>query len=77
MTLRSVSRAAGVDHAHLSRLLRRDRNRKVSPDLAARVAVALALPPDFFPEYREGEVVKALAHDPVLRDQVYDRLKAG
>jgi transcriptional regulator with XRE-family HTH domain len=75
LTLRSVSRSAGVDHAHLSRILRGDRGRKVSPGLAARVAVALDLPEDFFPEYREGQVVKAIARDSGLRDQIYDRLK--
>ena len=74
MTLRAISRAAEVDHAHLSRVLKGDRGRKVSPDLAGRIAVALDLPRDFFPEYREGAVVEAIADDPTLRDRIYDHL---
>jgi hypothetical protein len=63
-----------VDHAHLSRVLKRDRGRKVSPELAGRVAAALDLPRDFFPEYREGVVTEAVAEDPALRDRTYDQL---
>jgi hypothetical protein len=38
-------------------VLRRVSYKTPSPDLARRVAVALDLPPDYFPEYREGFVI--------------------
>jgi hypothetical protein len=38
------------------------------------VAIALGLPADYFPEYREGVVVERVKRDPQLRDEVFDAL---
>jgi transcriptional regulator with XRE-family HTH domain len=71
---RELARAAGVDPAYISRALRRGRREAVSPELAARVALALGLPDDYFPECRERQVIEAVRSDPALRDRLYRRL---
>lgn len=76
LTLRGLARAAGVDHGHLSRVLRHERGKTAGPDLAGRVAEALGLPRDFFPEYRESAVIDRLRRDGDLRDELYDRLES-
>ena len=76
LTLRALARAAGVDHGHLSRVLRHERAKTAGPDLAGRVAEALGLPRDFFPEYRESAVIDRLRRDGDLRDELYDRLES-
>jgi transcriptional regulator with XRE-family HTH domain len=77
MSLRALSREVGVTDAHLSRVLRRVGYKTPSPDLARRVAVALDLPQDYFPEYREGFVIERIKADPVERDRLYERLRKG
>ena len=68
-----LARTACVDPGFLCRVLG---NRSgVSAELASRVAVELELPPDFFAEYREREVIQAIRSDPVLRDRVYEALR--
>lgn len=71
-TQKRLSRASGVDQAYLCRVLRSDR--RVPPELASRIAEALGLPADFFPECREREVIEAVRKNPVLRDRIYARL---
>lgn len=71
-TQRRLSRASGIDEAYLCRVLRSDR--RVPPGLASRIAEALDLPADFFPECREQEVIEAVRRNPVLRDRIYARL---
>jgi len=68
---------AKVDHAHLSRVIRREGGKKASGEVAGRVAEALGLPSDFFPEYREAKVVEAVQADPELRERLYDPLRSG
>lgn len=75
LSIRAVGEAAGVTGAHLSRVLRQVDYKTVSPDLARRVAVALGLPADYFPEYRAGYVFERIKSDASLRDRLYDRLR--
>jgi transcriptional regulator with XRE-family HTH domain len=71
---RHLADAAGVDPAYLSRALRRGRQEPVAAELAARVALALGLPDDYFPECRERQVIEAVRSDPALRDRLYRRV---
>lgn len=73
LSIRALAREAGVTDAHLSRVLRQVNYKTPSADLAGRVARALKLPMDYFPEYREGLVLDVLHGDPRLRDELYDR----
>jgi transcriptional regulator with XRE-family HTH domain len=75
MSLRALATAAHVDPGHLSRVLRRAAYKTPSADLTARVAEALDLPRDYFPEFREAVVVDAVQADPELRERLYRRLK--
>ncbi len=74
MSISAVARAAGTQQSHLSRVLRQMDYKRPSADLAKRVARALGLPDDYFPEYREGRVVDRLRADPDFRDELYERL---
>jgi transcriptional regulator with XRE-family HTH domain len=74
MSLRALATAADVDPGHLSRVLRGASYKTPSGDLARRVAVALALPKDYFPEYREAIVLERVRHDPEIRDRLYRRM---
>lgn len=60
--------------AHLSRVLRGANYKSASAGLARRVAGALGLESDYFPEAREGYVIERIRHDPRLRDDLFDRL---
>jgi transcriptional regulator with XRE-family HTH domain len=75
LSIRAVARSAEVDPGHLSRVLRGARGKSVSPDLAGRVAKALGLPEDYFPEWREALIVDRIREDPKLRDSIYDRIR--
>jgi hypothetical protein len=68
-----VARAAEVSPGHLSRVLRQRNQKRISRDLAGRVASALDLPKDYFPEYREGQLIQRIRQDPELRDRLYQR----
>jgi hypothetical protein len=46
-----------------------------SSELARRIALALDLPEDYFPEYREAFVIERIKTNPELRDELYARLK--
>ena len=72
MSLRSLAQeVGGVDHSYLSRMLRG--SAPVHVGHAERIARYLELPPDYFPEIREGRVLDAVRADPKLRDKVYGR----
>lgn len=75
MSIRALAREVGVTDAHLSRVLRRVSYKTASADLARRVAVALALPPDYFPEYREGFVIDEVKRNATVRNELYERLR--
>jgi transcriptional regulator with XRE-family HTH domain len=69
LSLREAARRADVDVAHLSRITAGEK--VASPELAARLAEALELPRDYFPEYRQGWLEQTLRRDPELRDRLY------
>ena len=70
MTLRALAREVGtLDHAYLSRMLRGQLPPNV--DHIRRIARALDLPVDYFPEVREAEVIAAIRKKPRLRDELY------
>lgn len=69
-TQRQLADAVCVDPAHICRLLRRESS-TVTPELAARVAEVLGVPPEFFAEYREWQVIEAVRADPALRDRLH------
>src|SRR4051812_23591390 len=58
LSLRKLAKEVGVTDAHLSRVVRGVNYKSASGDLAGRVALALGLPRDFFPEFREAAVVE-------------------
>jgi len=72
---RGLAAMIGISDSHLSRVLRRTDYKTPSPDLTKRVALALRLPPDYFPEFREARVVEQIRSDPKLRNELYRRLK--
>ncbi len=73
-SLRALARAAGIQESHLSRVLRSVDYKSPSADLTERVARALGLPGDYFPEYREARVLAHVQADPALREKLYDNL---
>jgi transcriptional regulator with XRE-family HTH domain len=75
LSLRAVARMVGVGDDHLSRVLRGARDKRATGELTARVAVALNLPEDYFPEARLAFIVERLNDHPALRDRVYDQLR--
>lgn len=74
LSIRAVARMAEIDPTHLSRVLRGARGKTASPDLTRRVAEALGLPADYFPEWREAAILDRVRDDPALRDEIYDRI---
>ena len=76
LSLRRLARQVGVTDAHLSRVTRRANYKTVSGELAERVAAALGLPADYFPEAREAYVLQHVRRDPRLRDRLFDQLMA-
>ena len=75
LSLRGLAERVGVTHSHLSRATRGANGKMVGGDLAGRIAVALGLPADYFPEYREAAVVEQVQNDASLRDRLYGQLK--
>jgi transcriptional regulator with XRE-family HTH domain len=75
MSLRELARRVGVTHTHLSRAIRASDGKVVGGDLARRVALALDLPSDYFPEFRAAFVAERVHRDGLLRDRVYRELK--
>lgn len=74
LSIRALARAVGVTDSHLSRVMRHANYKTPGPELARRVATALGLPPDYFPEYRKGFVLERIRTDAVLRDELYAKL---
>src|SRR6201999_541763 len=72
MSIRQLAARCGVSSQHLVRVLNRSASKRVSGDLAKRVAEALGLPRDYFPEYRESIVLQAVRSDPALTDRLYN-----
>jgi transcriptional regulator with XRE-family HTH domain len=73
---RGLAAMIGISDSHLSRVLRRTNYKTPSADLTRRVALALQLPPDYFPEFREAHVIEQVRADPKLRNELYVRLTA-
>ena len=64
LSLRTLARMVGVGDDHLSRVLRGARSKRVTGELASRVALALGLPDDYFPETRLEFIASNLARSP-------------
>jgi transcriptional regulator with XRE-family HTH domain len=77
LSIRALARQVEISDPHLSRVLRRADYKTVSGDLARRVALALDLPADYFPEYRAAVAVERIRNDPVFRDRVYAQARRG
>lgn len=69
MSLRELSRRLGKDATFLSRVRRGQQ--RIPDGLPARVAVALGLPEDYFPEAREALILEAVRAQPDLRERLY------
>ena len=74
-SLRRLAREAGVDPSHLSRVLRQTGYKTPSGELTGKVAEALGLPSDYFPEYRQAVVLARVRTDTALRERLYAELK--
>jgi plasmid maintenance system antidote protein VapI len=70
LTYRTLAGLVGVTHTHLVRLVH-EPDRHATGELAARIAVVLGLPADYFPETREAVVLEAVRRDPAYRDRLY------
>lgn len=75
LSLRALARMADIGNDHMSRILRGARNKRPTGELTRRVAAALDLPEDYFPEARLTFVVQQLGNHPKLLDRVYDELQ--
>jgi transcriptional regulator with XRE-family HTH domain len=64
----------GVNQSHISRILREADKKTVTGPLAARIADALGLPEDWFPETRQARLFDLLRDDQALTDRLYDQL---
>jgi transcriptional regulator with XRE-family HTH domain len=74
LSIRALAREVGVSDGYLSRVMRRVNYKTPGPELARRVATALGLPADYFPEYRKGFVLERIRTDAVLCDELYAKL---
>jgi transcriptional regulator with XRE-family HTH domain len=75
LSIRRLAKWAGVTDAHLSRVLRGVAYKTPSRELARRVARALGLPDDYFPEYRQAFVIERIKRDAQLRENLYRNLR--
>jgi hypothetical protein len=57
--------------------MRRADYKTASSDLMRKIAAALGVPPDHFPEYRQIRVIERIKADPTLRDDLYSRFVHG
>jgi transcriptional regulator with XRE-family HTH domain len=73
--MHSLARGAGVNPSHLSKVLRQAHYKTPSARLAEKVARALDLPPEYFPEYREAVVLARVKRDAQYRDQLFEKLR--
>jgi transcriptional regulator with XRE-family HTH domain len=72
LTFRALAARIGVSHAHLVNIAQS--RKPASGELAARIATALGLREDHFPETREAAVIDAVRSDPAYRDRLYAAL---
>jgi transcriptional regulator with XRE-family HTH domain len=73
-SMRRLAVEAGVERAYLWKVIRRRGYKTPSTRMAEAVALALGLPVDYFPEYREGVVIDHIKRDAQARDEAFDRL---
>jgi transcriptional regulator with XRE-family HTH domain len=76
LSINRLAQLVGVSQSHLSRAVRRADRKSVSGELAERIAIAMELPADWFPETRREWVLQRVRSDPVLCDRLYDELVA-
>jgi len=76
LSQRKLAQMIDLNPSHLSRVLRGADRTHPSTDLIRRIAEALDLPPEYFPELREAAVLERIKSDPELRDQLYKQLEA-
>lgn len=76
LSQRRLAQLIDLNPSHLSRVLRAVDYKSPSADLVGCVAIALGLPEGYFPEYRAARINEAVAADPKLRDELYDRILA-
>jgi transcriptional regulator with XRE-family HTH domain len=76
LSQRKLAQLIDLNPSHLSRALRGVDRTRPSIELIRRIALALDLPPGYFPELREAAVIERLKEDPGLRDKLYKRLHA-
>jgi transcriptional regulator with XRE-family HTH domain len=77
MSIRALAREAGVTASHLSRVLARSDYKTPSVDLMRRVGAVLDVPPETFPEYRQGVLIQRVREDPELRDRLFQELSSA
>ena len=73
LSIRALALSAGVSPSHLTRVLRQRDYKTPSAELCRRIAQALDLPDDYWPEYRERVVTDRVRNDPELREELYRR----
>lgn len=73
---RWLAREIRVSQPYLLRVLAGSGSLAVRADIALRVARALGLPEDYFPEWRVLAIVQRMQSDPAFRDSVYKKLGA-
>jgi transcriptional regulator with XRE-family HTH domain len=74
LSQRKLAQLVDLNPAHLSRVIRGADRARPSVDLINRIADALGLPNDYFPEQREAAVIEMIRRDPALRDKIYRSL---
>lgn len=74
LSVRALAIKAEVSASHLGRVLHKQDYKTPSAELSRRVARALDLPDDYWPEYRERIVIDKVRSDPELREVLYSRL---
>jgi transcriptional regulator with XRE-family HTH domain len=74
LTTNRLAGMVGVSQSHLWRVLRGADQKTVGGELAARVALALGLPEDWFVETRRARLFDLLGSDAELCDRLYDEL---
>jgi transcriptional regulator with XRE-family HTH domain len=74
-TMNSLAVAARVSQPVLWRMVRSPHERKPTNNELRRIADALALPPDYFLEWRLCAVTEALRAEPERLNRIYDRFR--
>lgn len=74
LSIRALALKADVSPSHLGRVLRQADYKTPSAELCRRLARALDLPDDYWPEYRERVIIERVRTDPALREELYARV---